>query len=176
MIIIIIIMIMISKKGMRRTGKGLFDIDHLPRTGLHEAAASAPGPFEAPSGADDPGFLEIALVAGHDLDWRRHAQRRDVLGRLVGIVAIELLEQADVLLLPVLRLHVYHLHEVAQRLECGLVGDVVHQQKGIGIEIRRSPQAAILLLAGRVGEREEVRQPVDRPSHRVGVFYSISSC
>jgi len=51
-----------------RTGKGFFNIDHLPRARLHEAASPAPGPVQAVARADASFALEVAFVAGHDLD------------------------------------------------------------------------------------------------------------
>lgn len=85
-----------------RTRKRLLNIDRLPRTRLHKAAAPPSRPLQSLPTADDPPLLQIALVPRDDLD-----------GRYAPLV--------DALL----ALHVDHLHEVLERVERRRVGDVV---------------------------------------------------
>src|SRR5690606_23693672 len=58
-------------------GEGLFDVDLEPGARLHEAAAALARPLEPRRRRHLPALLEVALVAGHDLDGRdRLAARR----------------------------------------------------------------------------------------------------
>lgn len=67
-------------------------------------------------------------------------------------------------------LHVDQLVEVAQGLEAVGRRDVVDEQEGVGAEVRRRPHAAVLLLAGRVRQREVVRRAVDAPRDAVAIL------
>lgn len=67
-------------------------------------------------------------------------------------------------------LHVDQLVEVAQGLEAAGGRDVVDEQEGVGAEVRRRPHAAVLLLAGRVSQREVVGGAVDAPRDAVAVL------
>jgi len=129
------------------TGKRLLDIDHVPRTRLHEAAPPLSRPLEALLRGDLSLALEVALVACDNPD------RRDP-----GIVH------------AVFLLHVDHLHEEVERVERGRLGDVVDEQEGIGLQVRGCPEAAVFLLAGGVGEHEMVRLAVYAARDRVRVF------
>ena len=66
--------------------------------------------------------------------------------------------------------YIYHLHEVVERIEGGGSRDVVDEEKGVGFEIRGSPEAAVFFLAGRVGEGKEVGLAVYFACRGVGVL------
>lgn len=83
--------------------------------------------------ANHSAFFEITLVPRDKLNWLHTAR-----------------------ILPMIAFHIYHLHEVIKGVEGGGGRDVVDEQKGIGLEIRGSPEAAVFFLASRVGEGEEV--------------------
>ena len=135
-------------EGETRTRKRLLDIDALAGARLHEAAAPGARPLEALAAADAALLLEVALVAGHDLDGRHLARVLTVVG-----------------------LHVDHIEEVRERVvQRGRGRDVVHQQEGVRAQVRRRPQRAVLFLAGGVGQGEEVGLPVDGAGYGVGVF------
>lgn len=137
----------ISTCGGGLTSKRLFDVDHLPGTRLHEAALVGAGPFQALLALDLAPRLQVALVAGDDLDGGHGA----VVQALVG-------------------LHVDHLHEVLEGLEALRVGDVIDQQESVAAQVAGGPQAAVLLLAGRVRQRQVVRLAVDCARHAVRVL------
>ena len=70
----------------------------------------------------------------------------------------------------VIAFHIYHLHEVIKIVEGGGSRDVVDEKEGVGFEIRGGPEAAVFLLAGRVGEGEEVGLSVYSSGGGVGVL------
>jgi hypothetical protein len=129
------------------TGKGLFDVHHLPRARLHKAEVVLPAPVHAIFRGNLPVSLQVALVA------RDEADRQDL-----------------VLLQPVLALHINHLREVVERLERAGLGDVVDQQESVAFEVRLRPEAAVFFLASSVREAEGVGRAVDRSRYRVGVL------
>ena len=105
-----------GEQGVTRTRKRLLNIHHLPRTRLHEPALALPRPLQALRTLDLARALQVALVPRDDLD-----------GRHAAVVQ------------PLLRLHVDHVHEVVEGVERVGVRDVVHQQKGVGAQVRRRP-------------------------------------
>jgi hypothetical protein len=129
------------------TRKSLLDIDHFPCTRLHEATAPLPRPLQPLGGLDDPPGRQIALVARNKLHWRHFA-----------------------LVYSVLLFHVDHLGKVFEAVEAVLVRDIVDEEEGIGPQVRGGPERAVLLLARRVGEHEEVGLAIDGARHRVRVF------
>jgi hypothetical protein len=137
-----------SPSSGRLTCKRLLDVDHLARARLHEATLAPPRPLQAVLGLDLALALQVALVAGDNLD-----------GRRLAVVN------------AVLLLHVDHLHEEVERVERVGRGDVVDEQEGVGLQVRGGPEAAVLLLAGRVGEHEVVGHAVDGARHRVRVLW-----
>lgn len=171
-------------RGGEHTRKSLFDIDHFPRTRLHKAASVLACILQSVARRHDSASFEIALVACDNLDRRRHADLYSSWGsgiiiiiiiiRIMGIVA-ELLQQPLRVLEALLGLDIDHVHEIVQRLQARLVGDVVHQQERVGFEIGRGPDAAVFLLAGCIGDGEEVVAAVDLASDRVGVLLSFVS-
>jgi len=130
-----------------RTRKRLLDVDHVARARLHEAAAAGARPREALCGADLPRVLEVALVARDDAD--------GLDGGAVGAVGGLVVDEGA---------------EGGEACEAGGAGDVVDEQEGVGRERGRRPQRAVLLLPRRVGEREQVRAPVDVARYGVGIF------
>lgn len=135
-----------EKKGAL-TSKGLFDIDHFAGAGLHEPVTASAGPVQAIAGPDLAHGLQIALVAGDDADGQDAA--------LLGTV---------------LALHVDQAVEVFEGFEGGGLGDVVDEQEGVAAEVGRGPEAAVFLLAGRVGQGERVGGAIDGARDRVRVF------
>lgn len=115
------------------TSKSFLNIDHLPRTRLHESTAPTSRVFQPLPAANHPAVLQITLIPSHQLDW---------------------LDAAGVL--PVILLHVYHLHKVVEALERRGGRDIVDEEEGIRFEIRGGPKAAVFFLPGRVCEGEEV--------------------
>ena len=71
--------------------------------------------------------------------------------------------------------HIYHLHEVVERLEGGRSRDVVDEEEGIGLEVRGSPEAAVFFLTGGVGEGEEVGLAVYGACGGVGILWEVGS-
>lgn len=71
--------------------------------------------------------------------------------------------------------HIYHLHEVVERLEGGRSRDVVDEEEGIGFEVRSSPEAAVFFLTGGVGEGEEVGLAVYGACGGVGILWEVGS-
>lgn len=115
------------------TGKSLFDVHHLPSTRLHEPAAVLTCIFQPILGPDDPGFLQIALVARQHDNRRRHADIQS-LG-----TSPQFLAQTEVILYPLFGFHVYHFHKVVEGAESGCVGDVVDQQERVRSEVGGRP-------------------------------------
>ena len=105
-----------GEQGVTHTRKRLLNIHHLPRTRLHEPALALPRPLQALRTLDLARALQVALVPRDDLD-----------GRHAAVVQ------------PLLRLHVDHVHEVVEGVERVGVRDIVHQQKGVGAQVRRRP-------------------------------------
>lgn len=97
---------------MSLTSKGLLDIDHFPRTGLHEAASFTPRILQSLSTTHNPGLFQIALISRHYL----HRLHRP------GI-------------LPSITFYIYHLHEVVKSVERRNVRYVVDEKEGIGLEV-----------------------------------------
>lgn len=129
------------------TSECLFNIHHFPRAGLHEAVPSTLCPCHTISCADLSHTLQVALVARHNTD-RQHLA----------------------LLIPRLALQLDQCVKVLERVQRVGRCDVVDQEKGIGMQVRGRPQASVLLLPCRVGEREGVGHAVDCARHRVRVF------
>ena len=132
--------------------EGLLDVDHVAGGGLHEAASAGLGPGEALRRLDLALALQVALVAGDDLDGGDAARVRSLL-----------------------LLHRDQLVEVAQRFQRRAVGDVVHQQERVAAQVRRRPQPPVLFLARCVRQVEVVGSAVDGARHRVGVFCELVS-
>jgi hypothetical protein len=137
-----------SPSPRRLTCKRLLNVDHLAGARLHEATLAPPRPLQAVLGLDLALALQVALVAGDNLD-----------GRRLAVVDAGLV------------LHVDHLHEEIERIERVGRGDVVDEQEGVGLQVRGRPEAAVLLLAGCVGEHEVVGHAVDGARHRVRVLW-----
>ncbi|SPQ24694.1 397c17b3-1913-4a60-84b2-c04c7b11fdb7 [Thermothielavioides terrestris] len=171
--------------------EGLLDVDLEPRARLHEAAAAPARPLEPHRGGDLPAVLQVALVAGHDLDWRHRlgagagaARRQPVVQQVVVVRGVARVRQrrrhvqagqagaagAGRVVEPRLGFHVDQLVEVVERVERGARRDVVDEQEGVGAQVRRRPHAAVLLLAGRVGQAEVVHHAVDPARHAVAVL------
>lgn len=148
-------------------GEGLLDVHAVAGTGLHEAAAVGARPLEAGLRGHLALGLQIALVAGHDLDgpdvWR---------GRLRVVVAGAGIARVGSGLEARVGLHVDEVVEVGELVQRGRAGDVVDEQEGVGVQVRGRPHAAILLLAGGVGDGEMVRLAIDAARHRVRVLDS----
>lgn len=70
----------------------------------------------------------------------------------------------------ILLLNVNHVHEVVEGVKRRGVGDIVDKEEGIGLEVRRGPEPAVLFLAGGVSEREEVGQAIDGACDGIGIF------
>lgn len=51
-----------------------------------------------------------------------------------------------------------------------MIGDVVDEEESVGAQVGGRPQAAVFLLAGRVGEGEEVGFPIDVAGDRVRIL------
>jgi RNase P/RNase MRP subunit p29 len=49
-------------------------------------------------------------------------------------------------------LHIDHVHEVVQRTQTGLAGDIVDEEERIGFQIGRRPKTSIFFLTGSVGD------------------------
>lgn len=120
------------------TSKRLLDINHLSCTRFHEPAPSLARPLKTLSCLYHSCSGQITLVARNKLHWGYFA-----------------------LVYPVLLFHIYHLCKVFEALEAVLVCDVVHEEEGVGTEVRGSPERAVLFLPGRVGEHEEVGLAID---------------
>lgn len=133
----------------KRTSKSLFDIHHLPRARLHEAAIPRSCILQPPLARHHPLDIQIALVARNEL------HGLDGTG-----------------ILPVLALHGDHGEEIVERIERRGGGDVVNEEEGIGAEVGGGPEAAILFLAGGVGEGKVVRMAVNDAGDGVGVLCS----
>ncbi len=131
----------------KRTSKSLFDVDHLPRTRLHEAAIPRSRIFQAPLARHHPFDIQIALVACNELH---------------GLYGPGIL--------PVLALHVDHGEEVVKGVERRCGGYVVNEEEGIRSEVGGGPETTVLFLAGRVGKGEVVRMAVDDAGDGVGVL------
>ncbi|KAL8403753.1 hypothetical protein RB594_008853 [Gaeumannomyces avenae] len=136
-------------------GKRLLDVDLEAGRRLHEAAAVAAGPLEPLGGGDLPALLEVALVAGDDLDGRDRlgagaGTGREGGGRVAGADAGA--GGAGGVVEAVLGLHVDQVVEVAEGVERVARRDVVDHEEGVGAQVGRGPHAAVLLLAGRVGQ------------------------
>ena len=56
-------------------------------------------------------------------------------------------------------------------VERGFGGDVVDEEEGIGAEVGGGPETAVLLLAGGVGEGEEVRAAINGAGYGVRVLW-----
>ena len=67
-------------------------------------------------------------------------------------------------------LHLYHLKEIIETLECIRTGDVVNKEKSIGSEVGMGPQATILLLSRSICKRQVVRLAVDGASNGIRVL------
>ena len=126
---------LIAEKNL--TSKRFLNIDHLPRTRLHESTAPTPRILQPSPAANHPAVLQITLVPRHQLD------RLDTTG-----------------VLPVILLHVYHLHKVVEAFERRGSRDIVNEEKGVRFEIRGGPEAAVFFLPGRVCEGKEVGSTV----------------
>jgi len=131
----------------QRTSKGLLDIYHLPRTCLHEPTPIRPRPFQPLPTTDHPHVLQVALVAGHNLN------------RLHGTTV-----------LPMIALHIYHLKKVVEVAERGRGRDIVDEEECVRAEIRSCPKTAIFFLSRSVGQREKVGLAVYVSGYRVRVL------
>lgn len=133
----------------KRTSKSLFDIHHLPRARLHEAAITRSRVLQPPLARHHPLNVQIALVA------------RNQLHGLDGTG-----------ILPVLALHVDHGEEIVEGVKRRGGGDVVNEEEGIGAEVGGRPEAAVFFLAGGVGEGEVVRMAIDDARNGIRVLCS----
>lgn len=134
------------------TSKSFLNINHLPRARLHEPTAPTPRILQPLPTADHPAILQITLIPRHQLD------RLDAAG-----------------ILPVILLHIYHLHEVVEAFEGRGSRDVVDEEEGVRFEIRGGPQAPVFFLAGCVCEGEEVGTAVYGAGGGVGVLWEEGS-
>ena len=71
--------------------------------------------------------------------------------------------------------HINHLHKVIEGVQGGGSRDVIDEEESVGFEIRRSPEAAIFFLTGRVGEGEEVGLAIYGACGGVGVLWRVES-
>lgn len=146
-------------------GERLLDVHAVAGAGLHEAATVCARPFEAGLRGHLALGLQVALVAGDDLDgphvWRG---RQRVVVASAGVVGVGGGLETRV------GLHVDEVVEVGELVQRGRAGDVVDEQEGVGVQVRGRPHAAILLLAGGVCDGEVVRLAIDAARHRVGVL------
>lgn len=118
---------------MLLTCKGFLDIDHIPCARLHEPATVLARILQSISSGHDARILQIALIAGDDLDRGWHA---DV--NALGARA-QLGQEPVIVLFALVGLEVDHVDEVVQRREAVGVGDVVDEQEGVRFEVRRRP-------------------------------------
>jgi hypothetical protein len=105
-----------------------------------------PGVLEPVFSADYSVIFQIALVAGDNSDRCSHANFHP--SRTVA----KLFHQSQVVLRPLVGLHIDHVHEVVQRTQTGLAGDIVDEEERIGFQIGRRPKTSIFFLTGSVGD------------------------
>lgn len=140
-----------SANSGKRTSKSLFDVHHLPRARLHEAAIPRSCVLQPPLARHHPLDVQIALIA------------RNQLHGLYGTG-----------ILPVLALHVDHGEEIVEGIKRRGGGDVVNEEEGIGAEVGGRPEAAVFFLASGVGEGEVVRMAIDDARDGIRVLCSRS--
>ncbi|KAH6606006.1 hypothetical protein Trco_005159 [Trichoderma cornu-damae] len=131
--------------------KRLLDVDLEAGAGLHEAAAALARPLQPRGRRHSPALLQVALVAGDDLDGRDGpgaGAGAGVRGADAGDAGALGIVEAD------LGLHVDELVKVLEGVERVARGDVVDHEEGVGAQVGGGPHAAILLLAGGVGEAQ----------------------
>ena len=129
------------------TSKSFLNVDHLPRARLHEPTAPTSRILQSLPAADHPAILQITFVPRYQLD------RLDTTG-----------------VLPVILLHIYHLHKVVETFEGRGSRDVVDEEEGVRFEIRSGPKAPIFFLASCVCEGKEVGTAVYGACSGVGVL------
>lgn len=129
------------------TSECFLDVHHFPRTGLHESIPSSPRPFQSFSCANLSHTLQIAFVS-------RNQTYRYALASFHTVLAL-LFDQ---------------LVKILQRFESILLGDIVDQQEGIGVEVGVRPETAVFFLSRSVGQVEGVCRSVNGARHGVGVF------
>lgn len=115
-------------------------------------------------GGDCTTLFQVALVAHHDFGRRRQTNPG---ARAVGS---EFLAQPFILLHALFRLLVDLVHEIVQRLQARGIGNVVDQQKAIGLSGGFRPEAPIFLLSRRIGDGQKVREAIDGARDRVRVL------
>jgi hypothetical protein len=143
------------------TSKGLLNVHHFPSTRLHKPTPPLPRPFQTHSTAHNPAILQIALIAGNDLHgW----------GPYVSF-SLDTTEDCTIVLFnAILFFDINHVHKVVKRIQARGIGNVVDEEKGIGLKVGGGPETAVLFLTGSVSEGKEVWKTVDCASDGVGVF------
>lgn len=149
-------------------GKRLLNVDLEAGARLHEAASALAGPVEAHGGGHGAALLQVALVARDDFDGGDDFAAAG--SRSSGGVCDAGFSGPFRIVQPRLGFHVNQVIKVLQRVEGVARGDVVDEKKGVGAEVGGRPHAAVLLLAGGVGEGEVVGGAVDAAGDGVVVL------
>jgi len=145
----------------KHTHISLLDINHLPRTRLHEPTPPVLRPLAPVLHTDLPQLsTQVTLVPHYHLN-RRH-----------GSISTSSTTNPSTTgaILSILSLHGNHTRKVREAVQRGRGGDVVDEEEGVGLQGGAGEEAAVFFLPGGVADGEVVGAVVDGAGYGVAVF------